>query len=246
MSNIIQFKAPCTMMVAGATNSGKTRWVYRLLRNVSEMFTLPTQHILYCYGIYQSPLFDEMKREIPGIMFHQGLPDKEDLLGLSGGHQSQGQGHSILILDDLVQSVVNSKETEEMFTQHCHHMCVSVIFITQNLLTQGRNSRTINLNMHVFILLKNLRNASQIKHFAGQIFPGKTKTFQEIIEDVMKEPYSYLVVDLSPASQDEYRLRTRVFPDDDEHMIVYKFKIRWIAKRWVQYAVRHPRGNMQG
>jgi len=63
----------------------------------------PTQKVMYCYSIYQ-PLFDEMRRSIPGIIFHEGLPDKEDMQELSR------DGHAVLILDDLMLEVSNSKD----------------------------------------------------------------------------------------------------------------------------------------
>ena len=43
----------------------------------------PTDKILYCYGIYQ-PLFDQMRKDVPNLSFHHGLPDVEDIEALSG------------------------------------------------------------------------------------------------------------------------------------------------------------------
>jgi hypothetical protein len=40
---------------------------------------------------------------------------------------------------------------------------------------------------------------------------------------VIQTPYSYLVIDLTPHAEDEYRLRTRVFPGEDP--IVYIPKV---------------------
>ena len=70
----------------------------------------PTDKILYCYGIYQ-PLFDQMKKDVPNLSFHHGLPDVEDIEALSGGH-------ALLILDDLMQEVVNSKTMQDLFCQY--------------------------------------------------------------------------------------------------------------------------------
>ena len=70
---------------------------------------------MYCYGIYQ-PLFDEIKRVIPAILFHEGLPDKEEMMELSRN------GHALLILDDLMQEVFNSKGMLDLFCQYSHHI----------------------------------------------------------------------------------------------------------------------------
>ena len=68
--------------------------------------------------------------------------------------------------------------------------------------------------------MKNLRDKLQISYIGRQIFPGKGKYIQEAYEDSMKEPgYPYLMLDLSPYSDDQYRVRSRIFPG--EFPIIY-------------------------
>ena len=61
---------PCSsFVVSGQTSSGKTRFVYELLKHANVMFTEdPRDKTLYCYGIYQD-LYREMEQSIPGITF---------------------------------------------------------------------------------------------------------------------------------------------------------------------------------
>ena len=40
---------------------------------------------------------------------------------------------------------------------------------------QGKHSRTINLNTHILVLMKNPRDLSQIQCLARQTFVGKSK-----------------------------------------------------------------------
>ena len=208
----VPFPPNTTFVLAGATSSGKSCWVHRFLKNISHMFSVtPTEKILYCYVVYQ-PLFDQMREDVPNLMFHRGLPDVEEIEALSGGH-------SLLILDDLMQEVVNSKTMQDLFCQYCHHMGISVMFLTQNLFQQGKYARTIALNTHVLVLMKNLRNASQIAHFARQLYPNRKGMLEEVYEDCMKTAYGYLVIDMSPHTDDQYRLRTHIFPG--EHRTVY-------------------------
>ena len=166
-----------------------------------------TENVMYCYSIYQS-LFDEMKRVIPGIIFHEGLPDKEEMFELSK------DGHALLILDDLMQEVSNSKDMLDLFCQYSHHMGISVMYLTQNIFQQGKFSRTIALNTHVPVLLKSMRNASQISCFARQLYPNRRGMLEEIYEDCMQTPYGYLVLDMSPSSDDLCRLCTHIFPEE--------------------------------
>ena len=66
-------------------------------------------------------------------------------------------------------------------------------------------------------MFKNPRDASQITFLARQIFPLKSKFMIEAYEDAKSTPYSYLVIDLKPTTDDKMRLRWGVFPDDDAH-----------------------------
>ena len=80
---------------------------------------------------------------------------------------------------------------------------------------QGKSSRTIALNTWYYVLMKNMRDASQISTLGKQVFPSKGNTLVEAYQDCMKEHYGYLVLDLSPHVQDEYRMRSHIFPNED-------------------------------
>ena len=203
----VSFAPNSLFTIVGGTGTGKSNWVFKFLRNLPDMFgDTPTKKVMNCYGIYQ-PLFDEIKRVIPAILFHEGLPDKEEMMELSS------DGHALLILDDQMQDVSNSKDMLDLFCQYSHHMGISV-YLTQNLFQQGRFSRTIALNIHVLVLLKSMRNASQISCFARQLYPNRRGMLEEIYEDCMKNHYSYLVVDMNPSSAHLYRPRTHIFPEE--------------------------------
>ena len=215
----ISFAPNSLFQVTGSTGSGKSYWVFKFLKNLPSMFAdTPTKKVMYCYGIYQ-PLFDEMKRVIPGIMFHEGLPHKEEMQELSR------HGHALLILDDLMQEVSNSKDMLDLFCQYSHHMGISVMYLSQNLFQQGRFSRTIALNTHVLVVLKSMRNASQISCFARQLYPNRRGMLEEIYEDCMQAPFAYLVVDMSPNACSQYRLRTHIFPEEYPPVIYMPKKV---------------------
>ena len=212
---LIPFVPNSTFSVAGMTGSGKTQWVYRLLKNLNQMFEdAPPLKVMYCYGVYQD-LYREMEETLSDIIiFHQGLPSQEEIEQFTPDNN-----HRIIILDDLMSEVTESKTMQDLFCQFCHHRKITVIFITQNVFVQGKHARNIALNTHYFILLKNMRNHSQIKFLGQQLFPHKSKLLSEAYEDAMKEPYAYLVVDTSPHSTDQFRVRTHIFPG--EYPIVY-------------------------
>jgi hypothetical protein len=209
------FPSCTSVSITGATCSGKTSWLYKLLRHKDVMFAnSPPEKVLYCYGIFQ-PLYDEMERELPFITFHRGLPIEEDLEQLSSATHC-----NLVVLDDLMESVTSSSEMETLFVKGMHHRHLSVIYLNQNLYSRGKNARTINLNTHILVLMKNPRDVSQLQCLARQAFLGKSRYIMEAFKDATSEHHGYLVLDLSPMAEEEYRARTRIFPDEDT--IVYQ------------------------
>ena len=174
----------------------------------------PPCQILYCYGIYQ-PLFDEMERTLKNFRSKQGLPSSEELEEFTADRR-----HKLIVIDDLMHRVVEDKEMELLFTQGTHHKCVSVILITQNLYPRGKHARTIALNTWYLVLMKNLRDVSQVGILGRQLYPGRVKGFIKAYEDALGSKQDYLIVDTSPHGDDQYRLRSKVFPGQDP--LVYR------------------------
>ena len=104
---------PCSSMcISGQTGSGKTRFVYRLLQNLSLVYTEdPPDRILYCYGIHQ-PLFDKMELEIQNLEMKQGLPTPQEIETFT-----QTRTHRLIVIDDLAHQLLNDSEMELLFTQ---------------------------------------------------------------------------------------------------------------------------------
>ena len=195
----VRLKHPFTCTVAGPTSSGKTQFVLRLIRHADELIHPPPERILYCYGEFQPSFL-----ELPQIEFHEGFPDVT---------RFDGRHRYLLIIDDLMNEV--NQNVCNIFTKLSHHRNVSVIFVTQNLFHRNKHVRTMNLNTHYIVLFKNPRDAGQVSTLARQMYPGKSKFVVEAYEDATKEPYGYLLIDLKPETHDSYRIRTRIFPDDD-------------------------------
>ena len=194
--------------------SGKSFWTFRLLREKDDMFSSPPEKVLYCYGIYQ-PLFDTLEKELPFVTFHQGLPNEAMLQDLSSSSRC-----NLVILDDLMDYVTSSREMESLFVKGVHHLHLSVLYINQNLFCKGKHSRTININTHIYVLMKNPRDVSQLQCLARQAFLGKSSFLMEAYKDATLRPYGYLVLDFSPGVEETYRVRTRVFPGEDT--IIYQ------------------------
>jgi hypothetical protein len=194
----VRLKHAFTCTVAGPTSSGKTWFVFRLIKHVESMITPPPEKIVYCYGEFQS-----MFAEYPTVEFQEGLPSVD---------QFDGRQRVLLIIDDLMNEA--DRNVCNLFTKLSHHRNVSVVFITQNLFHKNKFVRTMKLNIHYIVMFKNPRDASQVAILARQMYPGKSQFVVEAYEDATKEPHCYLLIDLRPDTDDRYRISTKIFPDD--------------------------------
>jgi hypothetical protein len=199
--------APFTCVIAGPTESGKSVFVQRLLKHAKTVIQPPPARILYCYGIYQK-IFSEFR----DVEFHEGVPSLDEF---------DGSKHTLVVIDDLMHETSNV--VTKLFTRGSHHTETSVIFITQNMFSKEKETRTITLNAQYLVLFKNVRDKSQIAHLARQMYPQNSKHMIEAYTDATAEPFSYLFVDLKQLTDDKHRLKAQIFPDD-EYNYVYVSK----------------------
>ena len=202
----LKLKHPFTCIVAGPSGSGKTVFTTRLIENARDMIEPAPDRVLWCYGVYQS-FFNETKN----VEFHEGLPNLDVF---------DGKQRVLLILDDLMHET--DDRVSQIFTRVSHHKNLSVLYLTQNLFYGSKQNRTISLNSHYVVLFKNARDATQISHLAGQMYPGKSKFMIEAYRDATSNPFSYLLVDLKPDTEDRLRLRSNIFPGETPYVYLPK------------------------
>ena len=160
---------------------------------------MPRKNAVVLYSQWQ-PLYVTMKH----VEFQQGLSDVEKLKSC------------LLVLDDMMACL--ESEVADIFTKGGHHKNISIIPVTQNVYHQSRFQRTISLNTHYMVLFKNPRDATQIQHFARQIYPKDPEYLVQVYERVMTlGPYSYLFIDLKQKKPDNMRLRENILGDEEQY-----------------------------
>lgn len=224
------FQHPFTMLISGGTGTGKTEWLMRFLKNIEHMVQPNVRKILYCYGEANSNILTLSKNEMKNsdiignnnngnlcqIKTHNGVPSevliREEALGCGG--------KMLLVLDDLIVNL-DGAFLDSLFTRGSHNWGVSVILVTQHIFL--KTLRTARANAHILCLMRNPAGELQIRTLAQQLFPGRHQFFMESYRDATREKFSYLLIDMHPNTDDRLRLRTNIFPDDNE-TIVYLSK----------------------
>ncbi len=193
----LRLSHPFSCVVNGPSGAGKTEWIRKLLYHRDDMIKDAPDKIIWCYGQYQ-PIFSLME----GIEFVEGL----------NYNIAPGQKY-LLILDDLMLSM--SKEITQLFVSG-RHRDISVIFVTHNIFYPSKEMRTIKQNAKHLVLFENTQDASQIDYIGRQMFPGKSQHMRQAYEHAMQNPYGYLFVDLRQGIDKRFRLRTRIFPGEEQ------------------------------
>jgi hypothetical protein len=173
------------------------------------------EEIIWCYGVAQ-----KLHRELPEMMqvpvrLFEGLPDLDEISSLHSGPK-------LVIIDDLQSET--DKNMENYFSRGSHHRNLSLIRNIQNLFHQGKGNRDITLNCHYLVLFNNPRDRSQISNFARQVDPQNTRFIIEAFMDATKNPHTYLLFDFSQRIDNDLRIRTRIFPGEENIIYVPKRK----------------------
>jgi len=198
----VHLKHPFTMIISGPSGAGKSVWVKKLIDHSQSACNPPPKKIYYFYTEYQ-PLFAEM----PDVNFIQGL--SESVI------EKLGDEPCWIILDDLMDDASDSRIVSDLFTKVSHHRDISVILILQNFFVKGKQMRNITLNSSYLVLMKNPRDKNIASYIARQVYPNRVKKFRQMYEDVTKQPYSYLFIDLKADTPEEIRLLTHILGEKD-------------------------------
>lgn len=214
------FCNPCSLVISGATQSGKTSWLKKVIDHKNQLFehpqvntsdnqdppddrlSKPFTKIIYYYSIWQD-LFNEMSF----VEFRKGSNFKsDDLLNTT-------PEYSMIIFDDLMNDVVNSKEIEELFISGSHHKNLTLVYINQNLFHSGKYSKTIRLNSTYMVLFKNLQDVKQVTCLGSQL--GMSDILPKAFQDILKNSqYGYLIIDLSLKNTFPVKIKSNIFPGE--------------------------------
>lgn len=214
-------KFPGSLLVCGASHSGKSHLVRDILQHRELLFTgsEPITAIKYCYSQHPGSLFEH----VSDITYHQGLPDEallDEWLEMYSG------ARWILICDDLQLDFFNSPICEPLMTKLLHHRSLYFILIGHRIFGTGKHAKLANLNFHTMILCRQIRDIQQISILSVQLRGrGGSNAFVEMYLDATALQPSgkpgYLLISTHPLYSDrQCMFFSHILPGEGD-MVMY-------------------------
>jgi hypothetical protein len=211
VSQDFHFKTPSLIYVTGASFSGKTEFILKLIRDKKRLFIPNVHRVVFVYAEEQPQLFARLKEVCPEIIFVNGLYQLQSQI------EFDATLSTLLVLDDIAHESSSSEYVLQLAVRQSHHKAITVIYVQHNLFQQNKYSRTISLQSKYVILFKNPRDSNQYKYLGNQIFGhgigGKflVQIFREVSQGVA---YPHLIIDIHPESLNpKLCLISNLFPE---------------------------------
>ena len=120
-----------------------------------------------------------------------------------------------MIVDDLM--LKSNKLAANIFTKISHYRNISLVYFTENVFDKNKYNRTISLNAHYLVFIKDPRDGTEFTTLSRQMYPNSYKFGVEAYEVGASVPYDYLLVDLKSDQDERCRLRTNIFPSETHY-----------------------------
>lgn len=219
---MLELKTPFRLIISGCSDAGKSTILAKMISYKNKMFHPPIEKIIYCAK--HSSSVPPILLNDDSVTFHEGIPSEDDI--------NDEEGQNILYcFDDLIGEVFDSPLVSNLYTTG-RNRGISVAICTQNLLPKYRRSRDISLNTNYYIIFRNIRDASQISHFARQVYPDDVRAFSDMMKNGINSETNdrgYLFCNFSPDVSDLLRFQTNIF-DERAITFVHDDKVKELQK----------------
>lgn len=200
----LNFIHPFKAVISGPSGSGKSHIAFNIIRYRRQMIKSERDlEVLFCLPENHQITFpDDIKRD-RNVKLVSGFPNFQEIFN-----------PSLIIIDDFMSQLNN--DIVELFTRFSSHRGLSVALLVQNFFYGGSKNvmRTISLNATHLFICKSSRDKRQVMSIASQISPHNTNFILQAYKDACKEPYSYLLIDVSPQQEEIMRVRAKIFPNE--------------------------------
>lgn len=220
-----RLSCPFGKLVCGPVRSGKSTYIFNLLKNRDRLLSHHMDYILYFYG-ERSKTVNDIEVTFGSIVTTiQGMPEDLDSFIRNDG------SYGLMIFDDLMASAAYSEQLLQLTTTKCQHHLISWILIMQNLFFGARERITMMRSAHYLTLFSNPLDQSIAQHLAGKIMPNDRKTFMDIYTYATNKPNGYLFIDGAQKTPPEARFRAQLF-DAYQQTFVPASKARTLVSKY--------------
>lgn len=187
--DMVQFKKPFRIMVAGGSGCGKTEFVRNL---INSEFHSNFDRIIYNYPHYLDDPYVEFKNHVE---YQPGLIDQNFISSL--------KPNSLIIIDDMAREVSKSDDMLNLFSVEARKRNINIIFITQNLYLNNEIFRHIKLNCTGFVLFKFQSGIDKNKRILRDLDKSNIIS-DKMLNNIYRDPYKYIYIDLHPSCQNDF------------------------------------------
>lgn len=206
-------KLPCGILLYGNPMSGKSTLIKNFIDQRQRVFDAKLDYVVYFYGEKSKTVQDlEEQEQYHGfVKTVENLPDDPS-------EYIQKNKKGLLIFDDLMEEIVNSKSMVDLVTKKCQHQSASWIVTFQNAFHRGSERLSITRAAQYIVIFDSPLDKSVPLILANRIMPENRKAFLDIFREATKAPYHYLFCDGRQGTPNDARLRGNLF---DLYQIAY-------------------------
>ena len=185
-----KFSFPFRMLLSGSSECGKTFFAEKLLKH-NDLFLEKIEYVSYHYPceLLEPPVEWHNSLDIP-VNYKIGLPTMNEIM--------EFPEKTCIVLDDLFDEVVKSKEMDHLFRVISSKRKLSIIVMTQYIFASGSNgiSRQIRNNSNFTVLFRNCADVNMNKRASQQL--GVSQAYQAAARAINTKKYPYFFIDQSP------------------------------------------------
>ena len=196
----LRLKKNFKIFLSGPSGCGKTTFITDLITNLDQISVDPPKKVIYFYKEWQTK-FTDMEQTL-GVNF---IEDNDMIIEQIKDFNVP----ALVIFDDMLNSE-NLKAVAQLFTVFGRHLNLCLAFLTQRLFNNNEFFRQISQNSDYIGVFKNPRNSREIRTLASQITP-KTLELLTIYQKATKDPYSYVLINLTQEGLPQLKYISNVF-----------------------------------
>jgi len=211
-----RFKTPCSIVISGPSQAGKSTFLYNLINFRNDVFTTRFHRIIYCLPerklIRKKEFIDQLKLECSSIEIIGGLPSVSQL------NLDVNSLPILLLVDDQMTQILKDPKMLDLMTLDGHSDNITFCFTMQNYYENSKFGKTMIRNCHYRVFFYNSIEKSYLSTISTQITNSSMffeANFQFLFKRFPNDGSHYLVVDGQFRSKGrDFWCRSKIFPEE--------------------------------